>query len=627
MLVGRSGSLKIVYGIADPSALPECNVGKATRCLDLDSLPASSGYTLVSSVGHAGFANGAFSNAGDVNGDGVDDILLGANGAADIDAQRGAAFVIFGGRTAPEGGTPVDVNSLPSSEAVRINGPESMATFGSSVSGIGDINNDAKDDIAVSMPGLGSLGARVYVIFGSSLTESPISTATLSPTQGFEILGPIVTLIKTSSAGDVNGDGRPDLLLGGPALTGGDGFGAVVYGPEESPTEPINATALSPDQGYTLVAGDPNADLGSSGLQNTLGELGHLNGDGIPDQFIGASGSPTNGNADAGASYLLFGQRPGPLASLTLGSDLDPSVGVALVGQTASGDVGKHSVPLGDIDADGLPDIAVAGPRVSENGISQSGSIYIVPGAELIGQAKTGLAGPIDQTSAHLGGFAQANGRPSEAYFQWGATDQYGSQTEPQEVGPVKPSSVEAELDGLDASTTYHYRLVVENELGIRSYGTDRTFETSSAPIDRCEQDNTLPGCSGYSGEKFCLDYPADPKCQAQPPTIGLSDLIASAQSAKVQRGRSTIVWAWITSTGTGDANGVKICASVPRKKASVAGSTCRNIDQLAPGRTAKVKFKIKAKARKGAKIRVKLVASSQGVSRNRTANVRLTVR
>jgi hypothetical protein len=632
---GAAGRAYVVYGLSDPTSLPLCGVAPATtRCLDVTTLTASQGYTVES--GQSGDSFGAAAvNAGFVNDDDIIDFGIGAPTSSFAGNNSGSAYVVYGGRSA----APVDLSALPATEVVRIDGPEEMASFGAFTGGT-DIDGDGQTDLSIAMLGAGITPATTYEIYASALTTSPISLATFTADQGFRIRPTVLTPAQTVDAGDINDDGLNDIGVGMVGLLGASGTGAIIFNPGGGEfVDPISAMALDPAEGYVINEGDSGSRLGSS-----LANIGDLNGDGVPDQAFGARTTPANGFSGAGSADILFGQRPTPEGPLELGANYSPDLGIALTGSNANANTGQFVVNAGDVDRDGLTDMFVSAPRAKENTINNSGSVYLVLGSSLLGQAKTGLAGSITQNGAVLGGVALANGHTGSTYFQYGETDAYGSETSAVTLdGSDAPESTDTEVSGLAADTEYHYRLVVENDLGLKAYGQDRTFKTRAEPVDPCEPDNTQPGCPGFNGEEFCKANPNDEVCQkgsdpekfceANPtagicksPIAGLSDLIANSNVAKVRRGKKAVVWTWITSTGTKSADGVKVCASVPKNKAKVVGKRCRTIASLAPGKTAKVKFRVKAKARKGAKVNIKLVASTEGVGK-KTAKVRLTVR
>jgi hypothetical protein len=241
--------------------------------------------------------------AGDVNGDGYDDVLVGSPdmGSNSLYAN-GMVYVIFGYNTAL-GTHPVDLASPPSGYGIKISGPLSSVRLPSALSGVGDTNGDGIDDFALTtsqLVGGGNMGA-VYVIFGGSLTAD-INLATFSTgSAGYKFLG--VTAddylgTSISGLGDVNLDGRPDFIVGGPAVGGSsNGAGVVVYGRSSARTTDL----LTSDIG----SGGPDGTLifGQSGTiaGRTVGGIGDVNSDGGADMFV---------STHWGTCFVIFGDAP-----------------------------------------------------------------------------------------------------------------------------------------------------------------------------------------------------------------------------------------------------------------------------------------------------------------------------
>jgi hypothetical protein len=618
----------VAYGVPDPSVLPTCATG-TSKCLDatVANLTLANGFVLTGPAG-SNFG-GSIAPLGNFRASDTNDFAVGAMYAG---AGTGTVYVIS--ESLDPASTPFDITTADASKVLTLGASQTGATLGSIVNELGDFNGDGFADLYVlETAGGGSNPARGYVIYGGDSLPNPIDLSAFSAASGFLLSPPILPFWRAVNAGDINGDGRLDLVAGGVSTTSPTGSAAVIYGPDEDPTDPISLISPTAEEGYAITPGEgeTNGNFGAA-----LAAAGDLNGDGVPDQIFSAQAAEVGANSAAGAVSIVFGQRPSPTSPVELGPDLTPDRGVALVGPSANARLGGGLASVGDIDRDGLPDYMV--------GSAGQSRVYLVLGSSLIGQARTGLAGAIGSDHVTLGGTGTANGRESSAYFEYGTSDAYGNQTAEQSVGESSTwRQVDADVTGLSPETEIHYRLVIENDLGLKSYGADRTFTTAAEPVDPCEPDNTQPGCSGWTVDKYCQDHPTDEGClpgrdpekfcEANPaasickqPVASLSDLIANSGSAKVRRGKKTTIWAWITSTGTKSADGVKVCATAPKSKAKLVGKKCRTVGSLAPGKTAKVKFKVKVKARKGAKVKVKLTASGQGVS-NKTAMVRFAVR
>lgn len=615
LAIGSNNSrVYVTYQVNDVAALPECVVGGTTRCLDVAAMTSDQGYSVMDST--AGSTFGTYvGSAGDFNGDGIDDLLV---GNSNFDGGRGAAYVIYGGRTAN-----LDVAAMTAADGIQILGPAVGSLFGSTANEIGDVDGDGLGDIGVfSASTVGEIPAAVYVIYGVDGLPATIATDTFPQSAGFTVTGfAPFQMISAGPAGDVDGDGVADFLIGGPGppIVGNpDGVATVIYGSADRSAATVSGVSPAVADGYSYVAPSEASKLGQ-----VFGNLGDLNGDGIPDQLVSAASAAVAGST-VGAAEVLFGHRPSPADAVNVGSGLVADDGIALVGENNNGATGAGA-PIGDIDRDGLPDFVVSTPSLAQSARNNAGAVYLVRGVDLIGQSLTSVAGPVDQTTATANGVVRSNGREATAYFEYGTTSGYGQVTSDQTIdGNHLNTQVQADLTGLARDTEYHYRVVVENDLGLKAYGADVSFRTDPAPDlpqGPCDATPNAAGCPG-----FCTVNPAAIGCAASTP--GLSGLIASPGAGKVRRGGQAVVRAWITSTGTKKADGLRVCATVPKRLVSLVGSRCRSIGTVDPGATAKVQFrvKVKAKARKGAKPTIKLVASADGLTA-KTANARFTVR
>ena len=316
------------------------------------------------------------SSAGDVNGDGYMDVLISSH-LADYNSRTnsGATYVIYG---LSSGFANIDLSNLSLSQGFKIYGSNSGEQSGYSISSISDINKDGYSDIIIGSPYANSETGISYVIFGQGTNFiSNIDLISLTNAQGFKILGasPVDRFGSSlSGAGDINGDGFNDIIIGAYLADGNgkadSGISYIIFGKPSFST--INLASLTSAQGIKIsgaTAGD-NSGYSVSGA-------GDFNGDGYDDVIVGAYQADSNGRAYAGTSYLIFGKSS--LSDIDLAS-LSSSVGFKILG-AASGDYSGYSVSgLDDINGDGYSDIVIGAYLADSNGKTDAGVSYVIYG-------------------------------------------------------------------------------------------------------------------------------------------------------------------------------------------------------------------------------------------------------
>ena len=275
--------------------------------MNLSTLNGSNGFRLDGESAHD-FSGGSVSNAGDVNGDGFDDVIIGATGANDHDyyASGGASYVVFG--KASGFSAAMDLSSLDGSNGFRLDG---LGNSGSRVSSAGDVNGDGFDDVLVGTAYTGRYGESPdasYVVFGkSSGFSAAMNLSNLDGTNGFILTAGAggYDYIAFNSAGDVNGDGFSDLMVGEyRANPNGyeSGSSHVVFGKASGFDATVNIPTLGRDSDLRLD-GAAAGDAAGRAVSNA----GDINGDGFDDVLVGAPFADSNGER-SGSSYIIFGR-------------------------------------------------------------------------------------------------------------------------------------------------------------------------------------------------------------------------------------------------------------------------------------------------------------------------------
>ncbi|MCV6597884.1 MAG: integrin alpha, partial [Mangrovicoccus sp.] len=273
------------YG-ADPAGAE--NAGKAyvvfgqkdgfDSSLDLARLDGSNGFALTGEAA-GDYAGRSVSNAGDVNGDGLDDLIIGAYWAdVDGNAKAGKAYVVFG----KAGGfdATLALGSLDGSDGFALTGLSANNNTGTSVSSAGDVNGDGLDDILVSAPNAQAYRGDTYLIYGKAGGfDASLSLADLDGGNGLRLTGVDhydYSGISASGAGDLNGDGYSDVIIGAnvadPNGLSAAGESYVLFGgpdgllmpPSSGPSidplpENLRIPELVPFE-LTLSASDPNGN-------------------------------------------------------------------------------------------------------------------------------------------------------------------------------------------------------------------------------------------------------------------------------------------------------------------------------------------------------------------------------
>ncbi len=360
------------------------------RAVPLARLPTSQGYRMTSAV--AAPHGIAIANAGDVSGDGVPDALIGFSSGA------GRVYVVFGQRA---NAATIDLNALSPSQGYAIEGAGDEA--GTAVANVGDVNGDEVPDAAISAPQGSLMPGRVYVVYGRrAVSPQTIQLATLAPSQGYSIVGAQYDELGSAlaAAGDVNGDGVPDALIGAEAADHGlpnSGSAYVVYGQRSATPAAIELSALG-SWGYRMDGPVAYALAGDA-----VDNAGDVNGDGIADALVGAPGC--NASQLSGSAYVVYG-RPRPSTQPIELGHLHPEDGYQIADTARGSCAGISVAALGDTTGDGVPDAIVGAIGARWN--RGAGAAYVVYGQRSPHPIRADLAHLAPSEGYVIGGIAGA---------------------------------------------------------------------------------------------------------------------------------------------------------------------------------------------------------------------------
>lgn len=304
--------------------------------------------------------------AGDVNGDGYSDVLVGAWKYDSGQPDEGRAFVYHG-----------SAGGLTSILQWAAEGDQIGASLGASVAGAGDVNGDGYSDVIVGAEHYDNGQAeegRAFVYHGSATGLSATASWTAESNDENARFGASV-----STAGDVNGDGFSDVIVGSPKFTGGQSFEGRTYVFHGSPA------GLSLTPAWIAESDQSGANFGCS-----VATAGDVNGDGYSDVIVGAD--DYDGSAvDCGRAFVYHGSPAGLSAS--------PAWTKEIIQFEAR--FGASVSTAGDVNGDGYSDVIVGAPYLS-NGHSREGGAFVYHGSPAgLGTAVWFVDG--NQTDAEMG--------------------------------------------------------------------------------------------------------------------------------------------------------------------------------------------------------------------------------
>ena len=312
---------------------------------------------------------------GDINGDGRDDMIIGARGVDYAGRSScGAVYIVFSADTLT---SPIEL-ALERGDVRVILGPEANAQLGSKIA-CGNVNGDRYDDIVCGVPSASPNGnfyaGEVYIVYGGNVPPDTVDLQ--SPGTGVVRIQGEAMLDKLGdcvSAGDVNDDSFADVIAGAPLATAEGrqlaGKVYVVYGDPSLPSTIDLATF--PWAGIRIYGAHANDTFGTSCVGTDV------TNDGVADILVGAPEAKVFGRTSAGVGYVIPGGATLPDTIDTFREDGPPMTKIL---GAAAGALNGSAFAAADTDGDLVTDLLIASPELSPGGRNAAGSVYVLNGA------------------------------------------------------------------------------------------------------------------------------------------------------------------------------------------------------------------------------------------------------
>ncbi|MBK8261335.1 MAG: FG-GAP repeat protein [Nannocystis sp.] len=343
--------------------------------LGLGGIAGTSRGYVIDGVAAADRLGSLVAGLGDINGDGVDDLAIGAPLADDAGPDSGRALMVLGGSARPS------ASSVAAGEhGFVISGRRERDRLGSSISGAGDLSGDGLAELLVCAPRAELVDAIsddvgvCYVVFGRPEFGASLELGELAAGGGgFAIHGEgwqARAGLAAVGGVDVDGDGRGDLAIGAPGYSEGGldrGRVHVVFGRSGGEAVELADLGAGGAGGFVIDGLEEFEWAGAA-----VGLIGDLNGDGRGEVLVGAPFATVDERDYAGRVYLVYGRAAGDEAA--------PDV-VFRSGSMGGGHTGAAATAVGDFNGDGAPDFAIGAPQVKLQPGLREGRVYVVFGA------------------------------------------------------------------------------------------------------------------------------------------------------------------------------------------------------------------------------------------------------
>jgi hypothetical protein len=402
--VQNVGAVLVIFGSDAPP-----------NTINISSLSGNNGFRISSASAAANTGIGTFvRGVGDINNDGVDDILIGSSLGL---SATGNAYVVFGKPNTQAFASVVDVDNI-GSGGFKLTGESVGDWFALSTSGgqgalNNDVNGDGLDDFVIGAQNFGGQNGRAYLIFGRDTWPANVAVASdaqtikLSGENPGDQFGSYAVIAR-----DINNDNRPEVFVGSFAndasANNNEGSLSVFFGRAASNPWPstLAASALNGSDGFRWVGSETN-----SGFATPAGSAGDFNGDGVGDLFASTPDGGVVGSTRRGVMCIVFGSAN--WSAEFSQSSLNGNNGVCYTGEAASDRAGFDAAGVGDMNGDGLDDMLMSANGADVAGIADAGRFYLIYGQSSFASGTISLSGIESSVAGELFTGSLSNFRPN----------------------------------------------------------------------------------------------------------------------------------------------------------------------------------------------------------------------
>jgi glycosylphosphatidylinositol phospholipase D len=373
------GQAYVLYGVAGAGeAAAAWPTDSTAKGIVQTTTPAKRGRVV------DGFANNTWLGeivtiVGDVNKDGYDDIAI---SSVDWNGLQGRVWLVWG-KPRAEAATPLYVNTPDASEFVEITGEAIANYFGQTLAG-GDFNHDGFSDLLISAVGYSNFTGRSYIVWGHNGTwPDKFNAIDIGETvDGVKITGEAGSYSgnNVANAGDVNHDGKTDLIIGTPGASPSSrmyaGCAYIVFGKDSRTWPTINLDSFTSADGIIINGAAAGSYLGFGVSGNV-----DVNGDNTADVIMSANyATPDAMRINAGITYVMFGSATLP-AIIETSTFFDGTKGFKLLGEKTNDYSGWPVSGASDVNGDRIGDIIIGAYQWDQDIITaDAGRSYVVFG-------------------------------------------------------------------------------------------------------------------------------------------------------------------------------------------------------------------------------------------------------